>query len=120
MSITDLTNIPENADKYYAEEFSPSDSDNMSLSLQVSTAAMANPNTGNFQVLGSNISKLVEDMIPVKDESGNAGSLALVNPFVKSYFPYKYLGIQYNCNGNGGAGTLTFYLEKKAQRVNIA
>jgi hypothetical protein len=120
MIFPNLNTIPENADKFASEEFSPSTSDSMSVSIQVDTTLMTDATSPNITVMGSNISGNVADMVAVKDESGNSGSSALNSPFIRNNFPYKYIGIQYTANGNAGAGTLSVYIEKKVSRVNIA
>lgn len=120
MIFPNLAIIPENADKFAAEEFSPSMSDSMSVSIQVDSTLMVDKTSPNITVMGSNISSNEVDMVPVKDESGNSGSLAINTPFVRDNFPYRYIGIKYTANGDVGAGTLSIYIEKKVHRVNIA
>lgn len=115
-----LGSFPENADAFAAEEFSPSFSDTMTLSVQVDTSAMDNPSTGNFTVMGSNKSIAEADMVAVRDEVGNSGSFAIGVPFVRANFPFQYIGIKYEKNGNAGSGNVTMLVEKKVQRVNIA
>ncbi len=117
---SDFTNAPENADKYSAQAFSPSCSDSMSVAIQIDTNSMGNAGSGNYTVLGSNVSALEADMIPVKDESGSSGSFAMGTAFVKQFFPYKYIGIKYAANGDVAAGTFSVKYETKVQRVNIA
>ena len=120
MIFPNLAIIPENADKFASEEFSPSTSQSMSVSIQVDATLMTDAISPSITVMGSNISANAIDMVPVKDESGNSGSLAMNAPFVRNNFPYKYIGIQYTANGNMGAGTLSIIIEKKVQGVNIA
>lgn len=116
-----LKTIPENADIFASQEFTSNTSDTMNVSVQCdkTTGPMQNPDTSTFQVLGSNVSANVADMIPVVDERGNDGARSCSQAFVKAYFPYKYIGIQYLANGNAGTGTLSVLLETKVQRANI-
>ena len=115
-----LNTVPENADIFASEEFSPSCSDSMSVSIQVDASLMTDSTSPNITILGSNISGNAGDMVNVKDESGISGSLAVNVPFVRNSFPYRWIGIQYKAQGNVGTGTFSVYIEKKVQRVNIA
>lgn len=114
-----LSAIPENADAFALQEFSPSESDSTIYSLQVDTSSMINPGAGFFTVMGSNISGNAGDMIPVTNEIGQSGQMPLASGWVAKYFAYKYIGIQYTANGNVGAGTLSVHYEQKAQRSNL-
>ena len=111
---------PENADIFASEEFSPSWSDSMSVSIQIDTTLMADKVNGTFRILGSNISGNAADMVPVKDEDLSNAARVVTLPFVRNSFPFKWLGIQYLHNTNAGAGTFTVMIEKKVNRVNIA
>lgn len=119
MIIADLTNIPEDTEKYYAEEFSPSFSDSMVLSVQVDQTNMTQ-DAGTFHVLGSNVSKNEDDMVAVVAEDGDNSPTSINSAFVKEFFPYKYMGIKYDPQGNDGDGTLSILIEKRVRRVNIA
>jgi hypothetical protein len=116
---TGLKTVPENADIFASQEFSPNSSDSMSVSLQVDTTLMTDKTSPNYTVMGSNISGNAADMVPVKDEFGVSGPLAVGVPWVKNSFPFKYIGIQYTANGNIGAGTFFMTYVQKVTRVNL-
>lgn len=121
MNFPTLDTIPENTSKFASKEFTVNNSDTMNVSVQCdkTTGPMQNPETSTYQVLGSNVSGNVADMVPVVDERGNDGERSCSQPFVKAFFPYKYIAIQYNANGNVGTGTLSVLLEQKVQRANL-
>src|ERR1035437_125891 len=116
---TGLKTVPENADIFASQEFSKCDSDSLSVAIQTDTTLMTDKVNPNYTVMGSNISGNVGDMVPVKDESGAVGPFNISTPFVKNYFPFKYIGIQYTANGNVGAGTFFMTYVQKVQRVNL-
>lgn len=116
----DMSDIPENADKFASQEFSPSNSDSMPFSFQADTADMVNPATGQLTVMGSNISDQEVDMVAVTNDQGNSGAMPLSQAFVGERFAFKFIGVKYSANGNTGAGTLNVHYEQKANRVNIS
>ena len=116
---TGLKTVPENADVFASQEFSPNSSDSMSVSLQADTTLMTDKINPQYTVMGSNISANVADMVNVKDESGAVGPFNISVPFVKNYFPFKYIGIQYTANGDIGAGTFFMTYVQKVARVNL-
>ena len=114
-----LATKAENADVFASAEFSPSTSDSMNVSIQFDTTLMTDKVNGRYQVMGSNISGNVADMVAVKDESGSSAAVAVTVPFVKQFFPYKYIGIQYTHLTNAGAGTFNVTIVKKVTRTNL-
>ncbi len=120
MTFPNLNTVPENADIFSSQEFSPSCSDSMSVSIQVDSTSMEDKVSPSLTIMGSNISGNAIDMVPVKDESLNSGPLSMNAPFVRNNFPYRWIGVQYTKNGNVGAGTFSVHIEKKVTRVNIA
>ena len=113
--------IPENADAFSSQEFDPSKCSTQALSIIPDLSATVNPNTGRWAVLGGNKSGNVADMVTVRDENGTAfTNQTLQTPFVKQFFPFKYIAIQYSHTGDAGAGTVTFYYEQKNQKVTLS
>jgi len=115
-----LVTVPENADVFAAEEFTPSSSASLAVSVQIAASLMNGDASANYTVMGSNISALVGDMVPVKDEAGISGALAVNVPWVRNNFPFKFIGIQYSHNTNAGTGTFSVTIEKKAQLVKVS
>ena len=120
MNFPTLVTVPENASIFASEEFSPSCSDSMSVSIQIDTTLMADKVNGTFQILGSNISGNVADMVAVKDEDLSNAARVVTLPFVRNNFPFRWIAVKYLHNTNVGAGTFTVKIEKKVTRVNIA
>jgi hypothetical protein len=120
MIFPNLAAVPENADIFQSEEFSPNWSDSMSVSIQVNTTLMTDKVNGTIRILGSNISGNAADMVPVKDEDLSNAARVVTLPFVRNSFPFKWIGIQYLHNTNAGSGTFSVMIEKKVNRVNIA
>lgn len=118
MKFTGLDTKPENADIFAAMEFAPGQSTTNAVSIQVDTNLMTDAVSPNITVMGSNISLLEADMVAVRDEALNSGAVNLQTPFVKAFFPYKYIGVKYVANTNAGAGTFTVMIEQKSQKVN--
>lgn len=114
-----ITAIPENADAFQGQAFSPNGGDSMNVSVCPDVSLALDPNSGSYMIMGGNKSAAEADMFPVKDESGNSGAIALNTPFIKNFFPYKYIGFKYIHGANAAAGTVSFYYEQRVTRTNL-
>lgn len=115
-----LNTIPENADAFSSEIFDGSCSKSMAFSVQANTNAMnGDTSSPSLTIMGSNISGAVADMVVVKDEFGNSAPMPLIQPFVKPYFPYKWIGIQYTHGTNVGTGTITVAYNQMVTGVGL-
>lgn len=116
-----ITAIPENASAFIGMQVSPNGGDSMVISVTPDISNSANPSApaGQYTIMGGNKSANQVDMFPVKDESLNAGALGTGTPFVKMFWPFKYIGIFYEPNGDSGAGTMSFWLEERVLRTNL-
>ena len=116
-----LNGVPENADKFAAQEFSPNCSNSMPFSIQANNSgSVGGDQSGQFTVMGSNLSANVADMVNVKDESGASGPMPVNGGiFVKNFFPFKYIGIQYTHNTNSGSGTISLVMEQRPTKITL-
>lgn len=120
MMFPGLNGVPENTDKFAAQEFSPECSNSMPFSIQAdNSGTVGGDGSGQFTVMGSNISKLVGDMVNVLQENGSSGPISVNATFEKSYFPYKYIGIQYSHNTNAGTGTVSLVMEQRPTKITL-
>lgn len=121
MMFPGLDGVPENTDKFAAQDFSPNCSNSMPFSIQAdNSASVGGDASGTFTVMGSNLSKNVADMVPVVAQNGSSGPLPVVGgTFEKSYFPFKFIGIQYTHNTNAGSGTISLVMEQRPTKITL-
>lgn len=107
MTFTGYNSVSAALDAFNAQEFSKGVSKSTLYSIQVNHNSVAtNKETASYEVMGSNVSALVGDMVAI------SGALPLTTAYSADKFHYKYIGIKYN--KGSATGTFSILWEQKA------
>lgn len=72
--------------------------------------------TDTYQVMGSNDPDgSFADAAAIEDETGSSTARLLSQPFIRSNFPFAYIGIKFIAGSGSHTGTVQFYYTEQAQ-----
>jgi len=110
---------PENASLFSGAQWDPNADECFSkvMSIIGDVNGMTNPGGASYNVYGGNKSVNIADMVPIADDAGLSGNRPLTTPFEKKFWPYKYIGVQYNTSG--GTGTVNILFHSSATKVKV-